>query len=98
MRNQILSRIGVLLLLISCAGCGAGEGGIKPDDIQIRMRYQIALRGQDYYMLLPGSRIVQGVPSGGLDALDVEKICAANPDNCGTYTLKDGQMTITWGG
>jgi hypothetical protein len=70
----------------------------KPGDMQIRMRYQVALRGQDVYLLLPGNRILEGVPKGGLEALNYDKICAAKPESCGTYTLRDGQMTITWGG
>jgi hypothetical protein len=91
--------LSVCILLLTSSGCGGANeksNAVKQDEFQVRMRYQIALRAQDYYILLPGDKVVLGLPAGGLDAAAIEKYCAANPQNVGSYTLKDGQMNITW--
>jgi hypothetical protein len=52
----------------------------------------------EHWLLLPGNRVYQGVPLGGLEYFDIDAARAAEPRQCGTYTLGGGKMHIRWGG
>jgi hypothetical protein len=48
-------------------------------------------------LFLDGGRITREIPEGGLEELYWEQHLKDNPRNSGTYTVKDGTLTISWG-
>jgi hypothetical protein len=51
-----------------------------------------------HWLLLPAGRVYQGVPPGGVESFDFAAARAAEPKQCGTYTVSGGKMHIVWGG
>jgi hypothetical protein len=51
-----------------------------------------------HWLLLPGGRVYQGVPPGGVERFDFGAARAAEPKQCGTYTVSGGKINIVWGG
>ena len=84
MRIQLILYPVVFATLFAAACSRADETTFKPGDMEIRMLYRPGLKSWEYYILLPGNRIVNGVPIGGLDSLDYKQTSAESPTRCGT--------------
>jgi hypothetical protein len=98
--KETMNRILGICLLLGLTLVLSGPGVAKEPAFkgEVRIYYEFIRRSAVFYVLMPGGRIHEGMPKGGLGSFDFAKAKAATPKACGTYVQAGGKMKIVWGG